>query len=82
MENGSSHNESLHERLRELRVEHGKDQREIAERLGISQPQYSKMESGIHDLSINRLLLLCDFYEISPNDFLVYTQKGEGREIK
>ena len=54
-------------RLKKLRVSNGYTQADIAFILGIRQEQYSKYESGIHQLPIHLLIKLCKLYQISAD---------------
>lgn len=45
-------------------------QLEVATRLGISQAAYSRMEKGEVELSIMRLILLSDMYDVRLNELL------------
>ena len=57
-------------RMRDLREDHDKTQREIAELLGTSQTMYARYERGANELPIRHLLKLCDYYKISADFFL------------
>ena len=56
-------------RLRGLREDHDKTQREIAELLGISQTMYARYERGANELPIRHLIKLCDYYRVSADYF-------------
>ncbi len=51
------------ERLKSLRLAHNYTQKEVAEGVGISQGNYSGLESGKNDPSLNTLQKLSDFYD-------------------
>ena len=57
-------------RMRDLREDHDKTQREIAEVLGTSQTMYARYERGANELPIRHLLKLCDYYGVSADFFL------------
>lgn len=57
-------------RMRDLREDHDKTQREIAELLGTSQTMYARYERGANELPIRHLLKLCDYYGVSADFFL------------
>lgn len=57
-------------RMRDLREDHDKTQREIAELLGTSQTMYARYERGANELPIRHLVKLCDYYKISTDYFL------------
>lgn len=56
-------------KLRVLRIGRNWSQDEIAEKIGISQAAYAKLESGRTRLTINRAQQLADVYEIEPEYF-------------
>ncbi len=58
------------ERLKEIREDRDIKQSEIAKLLKISQAQYSRCEMGINLISIEKLNILADFYNVSI-DYLV-----------
>ncbi len=61
-------------RLRELRIEHGYTQQQIAYILHTRQEQYSKYESGKRDLPIKHLIALCCLYRVSA-DYVLGIEK-------
>ncbi len=58
-------------RLRELREDHDLRQREIAQKIGISQRNYSYYETNQTMLTEDILIKLADFYETSI-DYILY----------
>ncbi|HRX13974.1 MAG TPA: helix-turn-helix transcriptional regulator [Eubacteriales bacterium] len=58
------------ERLRELRVQNGYTQRQLAEALGIRQQSYVRYEYGTSEPSFENLKKLCEFYSVS-SDYLL-----------
>lgn len=58
------------QKLKSLRLAHNYTQKEVAECIGISQGNYSGLESGKYDPSLNTLQKLSMFYE-EPIDSLV-----------
>ena len=52
-------------RLREIRIETGKKQKEAAEYLGIKVRSYQAYEAGDREPNIDGLIALADFYEVS-----------------
>ncbi|MDO4882658.1 MAG: helix-turn-helix transcriptional regulator [Oscillospiraceae bacterium] len=63
-----------HKRLRELRIEHGYTQEQIAYILHTRQEQYSKYENGKRDLPIKHLIALCCLYRVSA-DYVLGIEK-------
>lgn len=56
--------------LRRLRQERGVGLETVAALLGVSYQQVQKYESGANRISLTRLTLLRDFYNVSMDDFL------------
>ena len=57
-------------RLKDLREDHDKYQKDIAELLGISQQYYSEYENGNRSIPIFHLMKLAKFYNVSI-DYIV-----------
>ena len=53
-----------------LRKEKGITQKELAERLFLSDKAVSKWESGASEPSTSNLLALCKLFDVSPEEFL------------
>ncbi len=68
-----------HKRLRELRIEHGYTQEQIAFILHTRQEQYSKYENGKRDLPIKHLIALCCLYRVSA-DYVLGIEKVINKE--
>lgn len=62
-------------RVRELRIDRGLSQREIAEYLHITQQCYSKIETGRMDITGERLLLLAKLYGVTTDYILGLSEK-------
>ena len=62
-------------RIRDLREDHDKTQKEIAALLGTSQTMYARYERGANELPIHHLLILCDYYRVSADYILGRTDK-------
>ena len=54
-------------RLRQLREDHDKTQKEIATYLGINQTVYSRYETGRNDMKPHQIIALCEFYKVSAD---------------
>lgn len=61
---------NYYRRLRDLREDHDLTQREVAEMLGIRQPQYARYEKGCRDLPTDLLIRLARFYRV-PADYIL-----------
>ncbi len=64
------------ERIRDLRIGSNLTQSEAAEKMGFSLSGYRKLEQGQNGGSIDSLIMVADYYNISI-DYLVY---GEDRD--
>lgn len=58
------------ENIRNLRIDKGYTQKEIAKLLGISQNTYSQYEIGVLNYPVDALIKLADIYNVSI-DYLV-----------
>jgi transcriptional regulator with XRE-family HTH domain len=56
--------------IRQLRQKNGWSQGEVAKRLQISIPAFSKIETGITDINISRLDQIADLFEVSTLDII------------
>lgn len=57
-------------RIRDLREDHDKVQKDIADLLGISQQYYSEYENGKRPIPVQHLITLAKYYETSI-DYIV-----------
>ena len=60
-------------RLRDLREDNDKTQKEIAEYLGMKQPQYYRYEPGLRDIPSDILIALAKYYHTSTDYILELT---------
>ena len=60
--------------IRNLREDHDYRQRQLAEVLHVSQNTYSQYETGVIELTAEKLLLLADFYNVSTDYLLGRTE--------
>ena len=58
-------NKSVGKNIRTIRHQRGWSQEDVASRLGISIPAFSKIETGVTDINLSRLEQIADIYEIS-----------------
>ncbi|MGI5966578.1 MULTISPECIES: helix-turn-helix domain-containing protein [Anaerotruncus] len=63
----------MYQRLKEMRLEHGLTEREVADALGCTIQTYQKYESGKKEIFSNTLLKLCNFYQVSADYLLDLT---------
>ncbi len=61
-------------RIRDLREDHDKTQKEIADILGTSQTMYARYERGANELPIHHLIKLCQYYKVSA-DYILGIEK-------
>lgn len=59
-----------YKKIKNLRIDHDKTQREIADFLKTNQSYYAKYENGHRPLPIDRLRDLCLYYHVSA-DFIL-----------
>lgn len=64
-------------RLKSLREDRDLTQREIAKRLNIAQNTYSQYENGVHQLPIDILIKLANFYHTSTDYILEMTDESK-----
>lgn len=57
-------------RLKDLREDNDLMQKEVADRIGTTQQQYSKYELGIRLIPIDKLNILADYYDTSTDYIL------------
>ena len=62
-------------RLRDLREDNDKTQKEIADILGTSQTMYARYERGANELPIHHLITLCNYYNVSADYILGIKKK-------
>lgn len=60
-------------RLKDLREDHDKSQQQIADYLGMKQPQYSRYERGLRDVPTDVLIRLAQLYHTSTDYILGIT---------
>lgn len=64
-------------RLKEMREKNGLTQRQLAERLGMLQPQYFRYENGTRDVPSELLIQLANLYQVSIDYLLGQTDAPE-----
>lgn len=63
-------NKSVGSNIRTLRHQRGWSQEDVANRLGISIPAFSKIETGVTDINLSRLEQIANIYEINVVNLL------------
>lgn len=66
--------DNYYSRLRDLREDHDLSQQQVADYLGMKQPQYSRYERGLRDLPTDVLIRLAKLYNTSTDYILGLTQ--------
>ena len=64
-------------RLKDLREDHDMSQQEVANYLGMKQPQYSRYERGLRDIPSDVLIRLARLYKTSTDYILGLTNKSK-----
>lgn len=64
---------AYYKRLREMREDHDLSQAQVAQHLGMKQPQYFRYEQGYRDLPTDILIRLADLYQTSTDYLLERT---------
>ena len=73
---------NYYRRLRDLREDHDMTQAEVAEYLGIKQPQYYRYESGMRAIHPNALKKLATLYNTSVDYILEQTDEVKPYRFK
>lgn len=68
---------SYYRRLRDMREDHDLTQAQVAEYLGMKQPQYYRYETGIRDIPTDVLIRLARLYATSTDYLLGLTKNPE-----
>lgn len=66
---------ALYRRIKDLREDNDKTQKELAEYLGMKQPQYYRYENGLRDIPTDILIKLSKYYKVSVDYILELTDK-------
>ncbi len=72
--------ENIGKNLKDYRISQGKKQTSMADLLGMNYQNYSKMERGVYQPSLGKLLEICGILGLTPNDLLVGERKPDGLE--
>ncbi|WP_296967277.1 helix-turn-helix domain-containing protein [uncultured Eubacterium sp.] len=66
---------ALYRRIKDLREDNDKTQKELAEYLGMKQPQYYRYENGLRDIPTDILIKLSKYYNVSIDYILGLTNE-------
>jgi len=67
----------VHSKLRSARTQKGYTQEYMADSLGISQKQYSRLENGESGITLDYLKKICEKLELNPQDLFACEVKQE-----
>lgn len=68
-------------RIRDLREDSDKTQQQVADYIGTSQTMYARYERGANELPIRHLISLCEYYNVSADYILGFTDTKITLEI-
>ena len=66
---------ALYRRIKDLREDNDKTQKQLADYLGMKQPQYYRYENGQRDIHTDILIKLSKYYNVSVDYILGLTDK-------
>ena len=72
---------TLGKKIRLLRHQKGWSQEEVAKRLDISIPAFSKIETGITDINLSRLEQISSLFEMSVVQLLTFNETEQDQKI-
>lgn len=65
------------ERIKMYRELRNLTQKDLGERLGVSQSFIHQLEANIRNISVGKLVALCNELDCTPNDILGFTEEME-----
>lgn len=74
--------EKICRNIKEARLLKGLTQKEVAQKLYMSQQQYYRFESGKFELNYNQIYQLCKILDMTPNEFFEYDERDEKIELE
>lgn len=69
--------DNYYPRIKDLREDHDLSQQQVADYLGMKQPQYSRYERGLRDVPTDILIRLAKFYKTSTDYILGLTNNSK-----
>lgn len=69
--------DNYYPKLKDLREDHDLSQKQVAEYLGMKQPQYSRYERGLRELPTDVLIRLAQLYKTSTDYILGLTNNSK-----
>ena len=67
--------------LKELRIEKGYTQKDVANFLGMARGSYSKIESGINKMNLENALKLANLYNVTIDDLLCLSNNKDNNNL-
>ena len=68
---------NIGDRIKTLREKSGYTQNALADKAGVSQTHFRRVELGQADITVGHLQLVCDALEISVKDFFNFNDEAE-----
>lgn len=72
---------NIAKRLKELRVERNKTQKEVAKYLGLTRQAYNRYEMGQREPSLENLEHLAKYYQVSPQVFFLSNTEAKNLDV-
>lgn len=69
--------DNYYPRLKDLREDHDLSQQQVADYLGMKQPQYSRYERGLRDIPTDVLIRLAQLYKTSTDYILGLSNRSK-----
>ncbi|MBS7360667.1 MAG: helix-turn-helix transcriptional regulator [Oscillospiraceae bacterium] len=66
---------AYYKRIKDLREDNDRTQKEVADYLGMKQPQYYRYETGVRDIPSDVLIALSKYYNVTTDYILGLTDK-------
>jgi len=63
----------INQKLKELRKQKGLSQEDVAKALSVQQHTYSGWETGRHQISVDKIPAICNFYNVEPAELFSNT---------
>lgn len=74
-------NKSVGKNIRTLRQQRGWSQEDVAKRLGISIPAFSKIETGVTDINLSRLEQIANIYEVNVVNLIALDAENMEQQV-
>ena len=72
--------DNYYPRIKDLREDHDMSQQQVADYLGMKQPQYSRYERGLRDVPTDVLIRLARLYKTSTDYILGLTNNSKAQK--